>query len=118
MESPFIHFSGLLRAVGLFLSGVCHQLPEHTLTTAAGQMPLCARCTGTYWGAAFTFVLLSRQRRVPVFDEEAEYVARGLLFALTHDYLELGRAAAVVEASKPTSSTVAPTSVVPRPGTR
>ena len=62
MESPFIHFSGLLRAIGLFLSGVCHQLPEHTLTTAAGQMPLCARCTGTYWGAAFTFVLLSRQR--------------------------------------------------------
>jgi len=41
-------------------------------------------------------VRLSWERRVPVFDEEAEYVARGLLFALTHDYLELGRAAAAM----------------------
>ena len=62
MESPFLQLTGLLRAVGLFLSGVCHQLPEHTLMTAAGQMPLCARCTGTYWGAAVMFVFLSRQR--------------------------------------------------------
>ena len=41
-------------------------------------------------------VRLSWERRVPVFDEEAEYVARGLLFALTHDYLALGRAAAAM----------------------
>ena len=41
-------------------------------------------------------VRLSWERRVPVFDEEAEYVARGLLFALTHDYRELGRAAAAM----------------------
>ena len=62
MESPFLHLSGLLRAIGLFLSGVCHQLPEHTLAAAAGQMPLCARCTGTYWGAALGFLFLWRQR--------------------------------------------------------
>ena len=62
MESPFLHLSGLLRAIGLFLSGVCHQLPEHTLAAAAGQMPLCARCTGAYWGAALGFLFLWRQR--------------------------------------------------------
>lgn len=61
MESPFLHYTGVLRVIGLFLSGVCHQLPEHTLTTASGQMTLCARCTGTYWGAALMFLILWRQ---------------------------------------------------------
>ena len=51
MESPFLHASGLLRYIGLFLSGVCHQLPEHSLQAAGVQLPLCARCTGTYLGA-------------------------------------------------------------------
>lgn len=51
METPFVHAAGLLRTIGLFLSGVCHQLPEHTVSVAGVQMPLCARCTGTYWGA-------------------------------------------------------------------
>lgn len=51
MESPFLHSSGLLRYIGLFLSGVCHQLPEHSLQVAGVQLPLCARCTGTYLGA-------------------------------------------------------------------
>jgi uncharacterized membrane protein len=51
MESPFVHAAGLLRIVGLFLSGICHQLPEHSLFLAGVPMPLCARCTGTYLGA-------------------------------------------------------------------
>jgi hypothetical protein len=41
-------------------------------------------------------VRLSWERRVPVFADEADYVARGMLFALTHDYRELGRAAAAL----------------------
>jgi uncharacterized membrane protein len=41
----------LLRYVGLFLSGVCHQFPEHSIFVAGLQLPLCARCTGTYLGA-------------------------------------------------------------------
>jgi uncharacterized membrane protein len=51
MESPFVHAVGLVRIVGLFLSGICHQLPEHTLFLAGVPMPFCARCTGTYLGA-------------------------------------------------------------------
>lgn len=51
VESPFFQTSGLLRYIGLFLSGVCHQLPEHSFFIADVQMPLCARCTGTYLGA-------------------------------------------------------------------
>ena len=51
MESPFVHAAGVLRIVGLFLSGICHQLPEHTLFLAGTPMPFCARCTGTYLGA-------------------------------------------------------------------
>jgi uncharacterized membrane protein len=65
MESPFVHAAGLLRIVGLFLSGICHQLPEHTLFLAGTQMPFCARCTGTYLGASLAlgnFWLRGRSR--------------------------------------------------------
>ncbi len=55
MESPFLQAHGLLRYIGLFLSGVCHQLPGHSLFLAAVQTPLCARCTGTYLGALLGF---------------------------------------------------------------
>ncbi|MBC7262568.1 MAG: DUF2085 domain-containing protein, partial [Chloroflexi bacterium] len=40
-----------MKYIGLFLSGVCHQFPEHSFFIAGVQMPLCARCTGTYLGA-------------------------------------------------------------------
>ena len=65
MESPFVQAAGLVRIVGLFLSGICHQLPEHTLFLAGTQMPFCARCTGTYLGASLalgTFWLRGRSR--------------------------------------------------------
>jgi uncharacterized membrane protein len=51
VDSPFLQADGLLRYIGLFLSGVCHQLPEHSIHLAGIQLPLCARCTGTYAGA-------------------------------------------------------------------
>jgi len=38
----------------LFLSGVCHQFPEHSIIVAGVQLPLCARCTGLYLGALFS----------------------------------------------------------------
>lgn len=36
------------RAVGY---SVCHQWPEHSLAAGGTPFPLCARCTGTYYGA-------------------------------------------------------------------
>lgn len=36
------------RAVGY---SVCHQWPEHSLAADGTAFPLCARCTGTYFGA-------------------------------------------------------------------
>ncbi len=36
------------RAVGY---SVCHQWPEHSLAVGGAAFPLCARCTGTYFGA-------------------------------------------------------------------
>ena len=84
MESPFWHAVGLLKAVGLFLSGICHQLPEHSLLLAGTQMPFCARCTGTYLGASLAlghFWLRGRSRasRLPPVRVLA---VLGLFFAL------------------------------------
>ena len=65
MESPFVHAVGLLRVLGLFLSGICHQFPEHSLLVGGAPMPFCARCTGTYLGAALalgSFWLRGRSR--------------------------------------------------------
>ncbi|MBC7260015.1 MAG: DUF2085 domain-containing protein [Chloroflexi bacterium] len=36
------------RAVGY---SVCHQWPEHSFAVGGAAFPLCARCTGTYFGA-------------------------------------------------------------------
>lgn len=54
MESPFANVPGLLRYVGLLISGVCHQIPERTYFVGNQQLPLCARCTGTYLSALWT----------------------------------------------------------------
>ena len=51
VESPFLQAEGLLRYIGLLLSGICHQFAGHSLTVGGAQLPLCARCTGTYLGA-------------------------------------------------------------------
>ncbi len=63
MESPFLQAHGLLRYIGLFLSGVCHQLPGHSFSLAGTQLPLCARCSGTYTGALLVLCALCLKRR-------------------------------------------------------
>lgn len=36
---------------------VCHQLPERSFHVAGFQLPVCARCTGAYLGAAAGLVV-------------------------------------------------------------
>lgn len=38
---------------------VCHQLPERSFHLWSAQMPVCARCTGVYGGAAIAALLAS-----------------------------------------------------------
>lgn len=38
---------------------ICHQIPERSFHIAGHQLPLCARCTGTYMGALTGFALMT-----------------------------------------------------------
>jgi len=42
---------------------VCHQLPARSFHVAGEQLPLCARCSGTFMGAVVGFTLLTLQGR-------------------------------------------------------
>jgi hypothetical protein len=50
---------GSLLAVVVYVVGsaVCHQLPERSFFLWGRQMPVCARCTGIYVGAALAVVV-------------------------------------------------------------
>ena len=47
-------------AVGIYAVGhfVCHQLPARSFHLWGAQLPVCARCTGVYLGAAVTAITL------------------------------------------------------------
>ena len=47
----------LVAGVYAFGSIVCHQLPERSFHLWGAQMPVCARCTGIYVGAALASLL-------------------------------------------------------------
>jgi len=44
--------------VRFFLSGVCHQIPDHSLAIGGQALPLCARCTGAFLGIVGGLVAL------------------------------------------------------------
>jgi uncharacterized membrane protein len=60
---PVASTAPYLFALVVYLVGslVCHQRPERSFYLWAHQMPVCARCTGIYAGAALT-VLFTRLR--------------------------------------------------------
>ncbi|WP_058485041.1 DUF2085 domain-containing protein [Defluviitalea phaphyphila] len=43
---------------------VCHQIPERSFFIGGCQMPLCARCTGTYMGIFLGFIYLLVRKRL------------------------------------------------------
>lgn len=55
----------ILGKADLIAYGLCHRIPERSLFFAGEQLPLCARCTGTYLGVmtGFAFIFATRRTR-------------------------------------------------------
>jgi uncharacterized membrane protein len=55
----------ILGKADLIAYGLCHRIPVRSFFFAGRQLPLCARCTGTYLGAmlGFTFIAVARRTR-------------------------------------------------------
>ncbi len=58
---------------------VCHQLPARSFRFGAAQMPVCARCTGIYLGAALAAAATALARGAPPVLWEATRATRRLL---------------------------------------
>ncbi|MGD2178455.1 MAG: DUF2085 domain-containing protein, partial [Anaerolineae bacterium] len=62
--------NGLLSKADMVGYAVCHQIKSHSFTIAGHQLPLCARCTGTFLGALvglFGQAVALRRRRAAAF---------------------------------------------------
>jgi uncharacterized membrane protein len=57
---------------------VCHRIESHSFTIAGRQLPLCARCTGIFVGAALTLAVLAVRGR----GRSSRLPGRGLLAVL------------------------------------
>jgi len=58
-----LEIHSFLDILSLFGGGVCGQIPGHSFIIGGRQLPLCARCTGTYLGALLGFLGLVALRR-------------------------------------------------------
>ena len=56
-----------LYAVYLTGGAICHQLPERSFDLWGHQMPVCARCTGIYAGAALAAIVATWMAPLPAF---------------------------------------------------
>jgi len=68
--------------VNLIGYGICHQDPYRSFTIGGKQLPLCARCTGTYLGSmvALVVLMLRKQRRAAGIPSPVVLVAFALGF--------------------------------------
>lgn len=64
--SPLWPVSALVKADAVAYA-VCHRLPDHSFHLAGRQLPLCARCTGTFLGAFWGFLGLMAKGRASRF---------------------------------------------------
>jgi len=53
----------LLDTCDLIGYALCHRMPSHSFHLAGRQLPLCARCSGTYLGALWGLFLMGGLRR-------------------------------------------------------
>src|ERR1700674_442731 len=60
-------------------SFICHQLPARSFHTWSAQWPVCARCTGIYFGAAV--MAMVRLKADPTYESVTTRRARVLLIA-------------------------------------
>jgi uncharacterized membrane protein len=58
--------TGLVVAVYAAGSIVCHQLPARSVHLWTAQLPVCARCTGIYFGAAAMAIAVHRSALRPL----------------------------------------------------
>jgi uncharacterized membrane protein len=59
---------------------VCHQLPNRSFYFSGAQLPVCARCTGLYVGAAVAALVATRMGRVrqrQAWDRAKEFLLLG-----------------------------------------
>jgi len=63
---PDVSVGSYLLGFGVYVIGslVCHQRPERSFYIWGHQMPVCARCTGIYAGAAFVAMMLPLASRL------------------------------------------------------
>jgi uncharacterized membrane protein len=77
--------SGLLGKTRMIGYAVCHQIASHSLKVGGHQLPLCARCTGTFAGAVMGLVgqtAVLRRSRAGSFPPPRVLVALVLFFVL------------------------------------
>jgi uncharacterized membrane protein len=55
--------AGLFAKADIVAYAICHRIPSHSLALEGRPLPLCARCTGTFLGAALALGALFSFRR-------------------------------------------------------